>query len=179
MKNPHWVVYLAILICFTFGCQNKAEKAELEKVRAQKAVEEQNKQVARDFFAAIDRQDFPRLKELLADDFALSDPGSPVPLHADSLFSAIKDHYKSFPDWRHVIEDVNCEDEKVTVRVIQHGTHKADYMGIPATGNKVDMAALHIGRIVNGKIKEWLAVEDYLGLMKQLGMELKPKKTKK
>jgi predicted ester cyclase len=52
-------------------------------------------------------------------------------------------------------------------------------MGIPATGNQVHMAALHIGKIVNGKIKEWLAVEDYLGLMQQLGMELKPKEAEK
>lgn len=179
MKNPHWVVYLAILICFTFGCQNKAEKAELEKVRAQKAVEEQNKQVARDFFAAIDRQDFTKLKDLLAEDFALNDPGSPVPLHADNLFAGIKDHYTAFPDWNHVIEDVTAEGEKVTVRLIQYGTHKATYMGIPATGSRVHMAALHVGRIVDGKIKDWFAVEDYLGLMTQLGMELKPKEAKK
>ena len=153
--------------------------AELEKVKAQKTTQEQNKQIARDFFAAIDRQDFPRLKELLAVDFALSDPGSPVPLNADNLFSAIKDHYTAFPDWNHVIEDVTSEGQKVTVRLIQYGTHKAEYMGIPATGNKVHLAALHLGRIVDGKIKEWLAIEDYLGLMQQLGMELKPIEAKK
>jgi steroid delta-isomerase-like uncharacterized protein len=175
MKKLLCVIPLVLLLCFTISCQNKAEKAELEKVKAQKTTEEQNKQVARDFFAAIDRQDFPRLKELLADDFALSDPGSPVPLNADNLFSAIKDHYTAFPDWNHVIEDVTSEGEKVTVRLIQYGTHKAEYTGIPATGNKVHMAALHLGRIVDGKIKEWLGIEDYLGLMMQLGMELKPK----
>ena len=179
MKNPILVASLVLLLCFAFSCQNKAEKAELEKMKARKATEEQNMQLARDFFAAIDRQDFPKLKELLADDFALSDPGSPVPLNADNLFTGIKDHYTAFPDWHHVIEDVIGEGEKVAVRLIQYGTHKAEYMGIPATGNQVHMAALHIGKIVNGKIKEWLAVEDYLGLMQQLGMELKPKEAEK
>jgi len=179
MKYRLLIVPLVILLCFTVSCQNKAEKAELEKVKAQKAAEEQNKQVARDFFAAIDRQDIPKLKDLLAEDFALNDPGSPVPLHADNLFAVIKDHYTAFPDWNHVIEDVTAEGEKVTVRLVQYGTHKSAYMGIPATGNKVHMAALHVGRIVNGKIKEWLAVEDYLGLMTQLGMELKPREANK
>jgi len=179
MKNPILVISLVLLLCFAFGCQNKAEKAELEKVKAQKTTEEQNKQLVRDFFAAIDRQDFPKLKELLADDFALSDPGSPVSLNAENLFSGIKDHYTAFPDWHHVIEDVIGEGDKVAVRLIQYGTHKAEYMGIPATGNQVHMAASHIGKIVDGKIKEWLAVEDYLGLMQQLGMELKPKEVKK
>ena len=179
MRNPLLVISLVLLLCFTFGCQNKAEKAELEKARAQKATEEQNKQIARDFFAAIDRQDFSKLKELMADDFALSDPGSPVSLNAENFFSGVKDHYTAFPDWNHVIEDVISEGDKVAVRLIQYGTHKAEYMGIPATGNQVHMAALHIGKIVDGKIKEWLAVEDYLGLMQQLGMELKPKEVKK
>ncbi len=174
MKKYLCAVSLVVLLCFAFSCQDKAAMAELEKVKAQKTTQEQNKQVARDFFAAIDRQDFPRLKELLAADFALSDPGSPVPLNADNLFSAIKEHYTAFPDWNHVIEDVTSEGEKVTVRLIQYGTHKAEYMGIPATGNKVHMAALHLSKIVDGKIKEWLAIEDYLGLMQQLGMELKP-----
>ena len=179
MKFPLSIIAVVILLCFTVSCHHKAEKAELEKVKAQKATEEQNKQVARDFFAAIDRQDFTKLKELLADDFALDDPGSPVPLHADNLFAGIRDHYTAFPDWNHVIEDVTAEGEKVTVRLIQYGTHKATYMGIPATGNRVHMAALHVGRIVDGKIKDWFAVEDYLGLMTQLGMELKPKEAKK
>jgi len=35
MKNPILVVSLVLLLCFVFGCQNKAEKAELEKFRAQ------------------------------------------------------------------------------------------------------------------------------------------------
>lgn len=179
MKFPLSIIAAVILLCFSVSCQNKAEKAELEKVKAQKATEEQNKQVARDFFAAIDRQDFTKLKELLAGDFALSDPGSPAPLNAETLFSVIRDHYTAFPDWRHEIQDVMGEGEKVTVRLMQYGTHKAAYSGIPATGNQVHMAALHVGRIVNGKIKEWCAVEDYLGLMTQLGMELKPKEVYK
>jgi steroid delta-isomerase-like uncharacterized protein len=175
MRYPLSIIAVVLLLCFTVSCQNKAEKAELEKVKGQRVIEEQNKQVARDFFAAIDRQDFTKLKELLADDFALSAPGSPAPLNAETLFSVIREHYAAFPDWHHEVEDVMGEGEKVTVRVMQYGTHKAVYSGIPATGNKVQMAALHVGRIVNGRIKDWFAVEDYLGLMTQLGMELKPK----
>jgi len=42
MRNPILVVSLVLLLCFAFGCQNKAEKAELEEFRAQEKVEEQN-----------------------------------------------------------------------------------------------------------------------------------------
>jgi len=166
---------LGLVLCVAPACGDRGLKAELDAVSAEKAAEERNKQVARDFIAAIDRQDFASLRGLLADGFALSAPGAADPLTADGLFAAIKAHYTAFPDWRHVIEDVTCEGEKVTVRLVQHGTHKAEYEGVSATGNEVHMAALHLARIVDGKVEEWWAVEDYLGLMTQLGMELKPK----
>ena len=139
---------------------------------------EENKAIVREFFAAIDEGNLDRVKELVADDFALNAPGLPEPWGADMLFQAIKTHYASFPDWRHVIEDIIAEGDKVAVKLTQYGTHKAEYDGILATGNKVIMPAMHLIRIVDGKIKEWWAIEDNLGLMQQLGMELKPKEAK-
>jgi len=38
---------------------------------------------------------------------------------------------------------------------------------------------MHLLTIVDGKIKELFAIEDYLGLNQQLGMELKPKEAEK
>ena len=58
---------------------------------------------------------------------------------------------------------------------VRRGTHQAEYEGIPATGIKTTMLALHLITVVDGKIKELFAMEDYLGLYMQLGMELKPK----
>ena len=40
MKNPLLVATLVILLCFTFSCQNKAEKAELEKFRTRAKLED-------------------------------------------------------------------------------------------------------------------------------------------
>jgi len=42
MKKLLFVISLAVLFCFASACQNKAEKAELEKFRAQAKGEEQN-----------------------------------------------------------------------------------------------------------------------------------------
>ena len=179
MRKLLCVIPLAVLLCFTFACQNKAEKAELEKFRAQAQVEEQNKEVAKAVFASIDGGDFERINELLADDFAAPMPGLSEPLRKDTLFQLIKSHYTAFPDWIHVIENVIAEGDMVAVKLTQHGTHQAEYEGIPATGAKVTQPALHLITIVDGKIKDWTPIEDYLGLYQQLGMELKPKEVKK
>ena len=179
MKSPLFVVSLVLLLCFAFGCQNKAEKAELEKFRAQAKVEEQNKEIVRDFYNALDKGDFDRLKALSSDDFAFKAPGLDEPLGRDAIFQVIKTHYTAFPDWKHVIEDIIAEGGKVTVKITQNGTHKAEYEGIPATDKKVILPAMFLLTIVDGKIKEAWDVEDYLGLYQQLGMELKPKEVKK
>ena len=168
-------ISLISLLCFTYGCQNDQTMVDLEQMRAQAEIEEQNKEMARNVFAAIDTGNFDRLGELFADDFALEVPGLPEPLRKDALFLLIKTHYAAFPDWIHVIENVAADGDTVAVKLTQNGTHKAEYEGIPATGVKVTLPAMHFFTIINGKAVDWFAVEDYLGLYMQLGMELKPK----
>jgi predicted ester cyclase len=52
-------------------------------------------------------------------------------------------------------------------------------MGIPATGNTIEFGELGILQIKEGKIVKGWFMEDVLGLMQQLGMELKPKEAEK
>jgi len=173
------VISLCFLLCFSISCQNQGAMAELEEFKAQAEVEEQNKEIVKVLFTAIDAGDFDRLNELFADDFAVDAPSLPEPLRKDMLFQHIKTHYTAFPDWIHVIEDVIADGDKVAVKLTQNGTHKAEYEGIPATGIKATLPAMHLFMVVDGKVIDWFAVEDYLGLYMQLGMELKPKKAEK
>jgi len=179
MKKYLCVVPLVLLICFTFACQDKAAMAELEKFKAQVKLEEQNKEVVSNFFAAIDRNDFDKLKQLAADDFSLKAPGLAEPWGLDAVIQVIKTHYASFPDWKHKIEDVVAEGDKVAVRLAQDGTHKAPYEGILPTEKIVTVPALVMIVLENGRVKEFWAVENYLDFYQQLGMELKPKEAKK
>jgi steroid delta-isomerase-like uncharacterized protein len=178
MKNPILVFCLVLLLCFVFACQNKAEKAELDKFKTQAALDAQNKAIVRQFYEAVDAQNFDRLKELLASDSILHGrPGEDAP--ANVAFDMIRMYYKAFPDYHHTIEDIIAEGDKVGIRILQQATHKAEFQGIPATGNPIKYYQISIHRVVNGKIKEVWLLEDDLGLFMQLGMELKPKEVKK
>lgn len=74
-----------------------------------------------------------------------------------------------FPDRRVVVEDAFSEGDKVAVRVRQQGTHQGVFQGLNATGKQVNVTAIAIFRVVNGKIaEEWLS-SDRLGLLQQLG----------
>jgi predicted ester cyclase len=172
-------ILFAILIFLAIGCHDQAEKAELDKFKAADKIQEQNKEIVRELFIAIDSGNLDKLGDLLSDDFSLHVPGSLQPWKKDGLFQARNTHFASFPDWIHKIEDLVAEGDKVAVKLTQYGTHKAQYKGIEPTGKYVTNPAIHIMTIVNGKVKEWWALEDNLGLMRQLGMELKPKDNKK
>ena len=72
------VISLVMLLGAIVSCKKAAVPAgglSQEKAMSQNFVQEKNKQIARDFFAAIDKQDFSRLQELLPSDFTLTDPG--------------------------------------------------------------------------------------------------------
>jgi len=57
-------------------------------------------------------------------------------------------------------------------------THTGEFQGIPATGNTIEITAIKIVRVENGKIIESWEVGDTLAYALQLGMELKPKEEK-
>jgi len=183
MKTSQLKFASAILVASSLfvviGCQNQADKTELDKFRATTQIQEQNKEIVREVFSAIDSGDLDKLGSLLSDDFALYSPGSPQPWRKEALYQARNTHFAAFPDWIHKIEILVAEGDKVAVKLTQYGTHTAIYKGIEPTNKYVTVPATQVMMIVNGKVKEWWASEDNLGLMTQLGMELKPKEKKK
>ncbi|MCO5185974.1 MAG: ester cyclase [Anaerolineae bacterium] len=78
----------------------------------------------------------------------------------------------AFPDLRFEVEDMIAEGDKVVTRYALIATHRGEFMGIPATGKPVHLAAIWIHRLENGRIVEgqrWGAW-DRLALLEQLGV---------
>jgi predicted ester cyclase len=178
MKKLLCVASLVLLICFTFACQNKAEKAELEKFRAQAEIEKQNEAIVRQVFEAIDAQDFIRFQELLAPGLIGHYSGPQEDLTVDSTIQLIKTFYQAFPDYSHSVEDVFAKGDRVAIRILQQATQKAEFQGIPP-GNEISYYQISIMQVKDGKVMGWWIVEDNLGMMTQLGLELKPKEAEK
>jgi len=180
MKKYLCVVPLVLLFCFTIACQNKAAKAELEKFKAQAAVEEQNKALLNRTWEAWNRGDFEAWKQMHADDYAYYSPSnSTKPLSREETIEMGKVFFKGFPDATTSIEELIAAGDKVITRWILRGTHKGEFAGITATGNKVENSGIMITRIENGKIVGDKEDYDILGMMQQLGIELKPIEAKK
>ena len=181
MKKLLTIIPLVILFCFTFGCQDKEAMAELEAMKAQAEVEEQNKELIRNYFKELDKGNAEIFREGYAPDAAYYFPsGITEPMSLEQEIEQFKMFHSGIPDLVHHIEEIITAGDKVVVRFIARGTHTGDLgMGLPPTGDKVEVSSIVIYRIENGKIVEERQDADMLGFMQQLGMELKPKEADK
>jgi steroid delta-isomerase-like uncharacterized protein len=109
-------------------------------------------------------------------DYAFYSPsGNPDPMSREQVVESVVMFRQGFPDLNVGIEEIIAKGDRVTSRFIIKGTHEGEFMGIPATGKKIELSGILISRIENGKIVEEWQELDNMGFMMQLGMELKPK----
>jgi ketosteroid isomerase-like protein len=180
MKKLLCIVPLALVFCFTIACQDKAAMAELEKFKAQARVEEQNKALFRRVIEEWNKANYEYLKEAMAPDYvAYSPSANPRSWSKEETLVAINGMREGFPDGIWSIEELVGVGDLVISRNIFRGTHKGNFGGVSATGNRIEASFILMSRITNGKIVEEKEEFDMLGLMQQLGMELKPIAAKK
>jgi steroid delta-isomerase-like uncharacterized protein len=74
------------------------------------------------------------------------------------------------PDLHFSVEEQIAEGEKVLTRFEWTGTHRAEFLGVPATGRSVKVWGMVIDRLEDGRIKDTRIIMDSLGLMIQLGV---------
>jgi steroid delta-isomerase-like uncharacterized protein len=76
----------------------------------------------------------------------------------------------AFPDLHVSIEDLLTDGDRFASRTTVTGTHTGDLMGLPATGKRISVEAVDIGRVENGHAKErWGGLNMY-ALLTQLGV---------
>jgi steroid delta-isomerase-like uncharacterized protein len=176
MKKLCMILPLALILCFMVGCQYKEAMAELEAMKAQAEIEDQNKALISNFFEQWHSRNIENMSKLFAPNAKYNHPSrGATPFPFGEALEGIEGFWKVFPDLTVTIEDVIADGDKVVVRFIGRGTHQRDLGGIPATGMKTEAGAIDIFHIVDGKIVEVWEISDRLGLMQQLGMKLKPK----
>jgi steroid delta-isomerase-like uncharacterized protein len=132
--------------------------------------EEQNKQVVRQYIEAFNRQDTARLGQLVSSSnqsFEFSGMHSSMDWNRTQQFFAV--FWTAFPDLSAKIEERVAEGDKVAIRVINTGTHKGHYQGIPPTGKKVSFEGRDFITLRDGKIVEQQAGVDMMELMQQIG----------
>src|SRR5258707_1485684 len=70
------------------------------------------------------------------------------------------------------VDDTITEKDKLVVYWTITGTHRGEFLGVPATNKKVSFSGITINQIRDGKIIESTVIWDGLGLLEQFGIDL-------
>ena len=131
-----------------------------------------NKQLIRDFVEQVkNRRQLGKLGEYFAADYRE---------HNETVasFGPALEGYRNFlghlfaavPDDKVDIELITAEGDLVSYRATESGTHKAEFLGIPATQRSATWTEIQFFRIADGKVVEhWVDVDIY-GWFQQLGV---------
>ena len=93
-----------------------------------------------------------------------------VPQGLDGVKQFFSMFRAAFPDMQGTVEHIVAEGDKVIAFFTWRGTHRGDFMGIPATGKSVTMQTADAWRVANGKLAEHWDVVDMMGAMQQIGL---------
>jgi steroid delta-isomerase-like uncharacterized protein len=116
---------------------------------------------AQDLGAALDG--------LVAEDFVEQNPFPGQGRGRAGLAEVLGRMFAAFPDLRWTVQDAIAEDDRVMSFSFWSGTHRGEFMGIPATGRSVTVEAWTLDRFRDGRMIESRIIMDVAGLLTQLG----------
>ena len=118
----------------------------------------------------LNKQNLAAADELVAEDYVELDPLPGQEQGREGLKQILAMFFAAFPDLRWTVEEDAVEREKLWSRFTWRGTHRGDFLGIPATGNQVEVNGVVIDSIVEGKMVDSRILMNELSLMQQLGV---------
>jgi steroid delta-isomerase-like uncharacterized protein len=130
-----------------------------------------NKTIVRRLYEEVwNKRKLEVVNELISPSHALQGPtifGSSI--GPEAYKRQVSRFLEGYPDLHWAIEDTIAEKDKVVACWTLSGTHKGDFMGVPATNKRVSVGGMTIHHIAGGKIMDSHTNWDALGMMQQLG----------
>lgn len=110
------------------------------------------------------------IEAVYSEDFIGHFPAGTVRGHA-GIRSRVEAHRTAFPDWTEVVDDIIADGDRVVTRLTSRGTNLGEFLGNPATGNRVEISEVCVHRFDDGKIVELWVYPDFRSMQRQLNSE--------
>lgn len=89
----------------------------------------------------------------------------------DEVKRGLADFITAFPDLRVTVDDVITQGNKVVIRSTMSGTNTGEFMGMPATGKRVEnIGGIDIVEVKGSKLGDHWGYVDSPSMMAQLGL---------
>jgi predicted ester cyclase len=133
---------------------------------------EQNKAIVRRFYKAFEDNNLEALKEILTPDLVAYNLN---PQNRDEHIQGVRTWHEAFSENRFEILDQIAEGDLVASQVVMRCIHnKASFQGVSPSGKVLEIPALTLEKIRDGKIVERWVYSDRLGMLGQLGITQTP-----
>ena len=122
-------------------------------------------------YELINAGDLEGFAGLLADDFVEHEETPGLAPTRDGVVAFFRMQLAAYPDLHMELEDAFGSGDRAVARVRLTGTHRAEFMGIPATGKRVSVPLIDVFRFGDdGLVHDHWGVLDALTMMQQLGV---------
>lgn len=118
----------------------------------------------------INKKNLKAADQLVSEDFIEHVPLPGQMPGREGLKFVLSSMFTGFPDINWIVQEQIAEGEKVVTRFTWTGTHKGEFMGIPATDKKVEVWGIVIDVVRNELFSESRIIMDTVGLLQQLGV---------
>ena len=118
----------------------------------------------RRYNACCNAHDFDRLGEFVVDDVEVNGEIQGL----ESYVAGLRTVVSAFPDYRWDIQHLFVDSPWVSAHFTDTGTHRGEFLGIPATGRQVRTQEFSVYRFGTGRIVEVWVAADNLSVLEQL-----------
>jgi steroid delta-isomerase-like uncharacterized protein len=122
------------------------------------------------WYQAFDRNDSALLDKILSDKWIDIPPAPNQPVGPAGARQILTELKAAFPDFKIAIQEMLQDGDKVIVRSEITGTHRANLMGFPPKNRRMQIQAIDIHEIKDGRIVRTWHTEDWLTGLHQLGV---------
>lgn len=109
------------------------------------------------------------IEKYMADDFVEHEAVPGLGATRDTPRQMFKMMHAAFPDFRMDVLEMLQDGDKVVTRLQMLGTHEGEFMGVPASGNQIEVDTIDIMQFRGDKCIAHWGVMDTGAMMQQIG----------
>ena len=114
------------------------------------------------------RADEERAWEILAESFRFRGSLGTERVGPDGFIAYMRDVHRALGDYRCIIDELVTDGNRAAARMRFTGKHRAEFLGVAATGKQVTWAGAAFFRCEEGQIADLWVLGDLVGLRRQL-----------
>jgi steroid delta-isomerase-like uncharacterized protein len=127
-----------------------------------------NKALAHQLYQRFNERDLSVIDEVISDDFVEHEEIPGLEPNKDGVRQMFEMFRSAFRDARFDVDGMIAEGDMLFALVRMKGIHQTEFMGVPASGRKIDVGVADYFRFEQGKAIEHWGVMDTGAMMRQL-----------